>query len=206
MKLCVFASGSGSNLQALIDAQYSQKLCAEVAAVVSNNESAYALERARCAGISAYHIASQNFERREDFLTSLCRVFDEHNIELIVLAGYLKKLPPEIVQKFANRILNVHPSLLPSFGGKGMHGLAVHRAVLNAGCKVSGATVHIVDERYDTGIIVLQKCVAVLDDDTPETLAARVLTVEHELLPRAVRMFAHDEITICNGRSVYTCL
>ena len=187
-RLAVFASGSGTNLQALID-HCSDSDAVEVALVISDNPDAGALDRARDAGIPTHHIPVRTrpiAAVSADTIDAL----EAERIDLVALAGYLRLVPPAVVRRFHYRILNIHPALLPAFGGKGMYGLRVHRAVLEAGCRITGPTVHLVDERYDQGRIVAQWPVPVLDEDTPETLARRVLAVEHVLYPAAVEWLA----------------
>ena len=190
LSIAVFASGGGTNLQSLIDSSVKGSLNGEVGAVISNNSGAYALERARKAGIAAYHISGMKFPEEGRLAAEIRRVLENHKVNLIVLAGYMKLLPPKIVQEYRNRILNIHPALLPKYGGKGMYGMNVHKAVIDAKEKLSGATVHFVDEIFDHGVILIQRTVPVLPDDDPETLAARVLVVEHRILPEAVSMFS----------------
>jgi phosphoribosylglycinamide formyltransferase 1 len=187
--LAVFASGGGTNLQALIDASKTWQLGARVAAVISNNSNAFALERARSEGIPAYHISGKLFPDQEQLVTSFHEILRGNSINLIVLAGYMRLLPNPIIRLYRNRIINIHPALLPKYGGKGMYGLNVHKAVIENGDKVSGATVHFVDELYDHGSILIQRTVPILSGDTPEVLANRVLGVEHWILPQAVGMF-----------------
>lgn len=189
LKLAVFASGGGTNLQALIDACRSKAIDAEIKAVISNNSKAFALERARKAGIDTFHISRKKYPDENEYVQTIKDVLSRHNIDLIVLAGYMKLLPVMIVRNYYGRIINIHPALLPKFGGKGMYGLNVHKAVIQAGEKHSGATVHMVDERYDHGPILIQRRVPVLADDSPESLAARVLEIEHKILPMAVSLF-----------------
>ncbi len=189
LSIAVFASGNGTNLQALMNASKGGILRGEVAAVISNNSRAYALERARKENIPAYHISGKTYSERAKFVSRLFEVFDENNINLVVLAGYMKLVPIEVVRKYRSRIINIHPALLPGYGGKGMYGTNVHKAVIESGDQLSGATVHIVDEIYDHGAILIQRTVPVLADDTPESLAARVLKVEHQILPEAAAMF-----------------
>ncbi|OGC91589.1 MAG: phosphoribosylglycinamide formyltransferase [candidate division Zixibacteria bacterium RBG_16_53_22] len=189
LKIAVFASGGGTNLQALIDSIGAGKIRGRICAVISNNSGVYALERARAADIPAYHISSKKFPEPGEFVKALDTVLSMHAINLIVLAGYMRLLPTEIIRRFRGRIINIHPALLPRYGGRGMYGLNVHRAVLESGDRISGATVHLVDEIYDHGPILIQRTVPVLAGDTPETLAARVLEVEHRILPEAVSMF-----------------
>lgn len=186
INISVFASGQGSNLKAIIEAERSGLLGAHVALVVSNNSGSRALEFAREARIETLHASEKHFGSYETYVRELVEALLEHDIELIVLAGYMKKLPEEIVQMFRGRILNVHPALLPLFGGEGMYGMRVHEAVISSGEKESGATVHGVDEEYDRGEIVLQERVPVMPGDTPETLAERIRAVEHKILPKAI--------------------
>ncbi len=201
MRLAVFVSGSGSNFQAILDAVRDGTLAADVALCVSSRADAGALDRARAAGVPTLvadpaWFADDALQERE-----LLERLERENVDFIALAGYLKRIPPGIVSAFRHRILNVHPALLPAFGGPGMYGIRVHRAAVEHGVRLSGATVHLVDEAYDTGPIVLQDAVPVFDDDTPETLAARVLTVEHRLFPLALSLFAHDRVRV-EGRRV----
>lgn len=179
MRVAVCISGRGSNLQALLKA-LGPGAPAEVALVLSNSPDAGGLAVARADGVAA--VALDDYRDPAEFL----RLLSEHRIDLVVLAGYLKLVPPAVVERYRGRIINVHPALLPEFGGAGMYGIRVHRAVLAAGRAESGATVHLVDEEYDRGTILAQGRVPVLKDDTPERLAARVLEVEHRLLPAVV--------------------
>jgi len=200
IKIAVFASGGGSNLQSLIDACKSRRIAGEIALVVSNRPGAGALSRAEKAGIKTLCAPPRDFsspEAHDAFLAAECR---KEGADLICLAGYLLKLREPMLSAFGGRILNVHPALLPSFGGKNMYGQKVHEAVLGAGARVSGCTVHFVDNQYDHGPIVLQSSVPVLADDTPPTLAARVLKQEHWLYPEAVRLFAEERIILEDGR------
>jgi len=201
MNLAVFVSGSGTNLQAIIDAVAEGKLSAKIRLVLSSRADAFALRRAEKHGIPTVYLSSKEFDSREKFVRAMMETLQRHQVDFIALAGYMRRVPPEVVQKFKNRITNIHPALLPAFGGKGMYGIRVHRAVIEYGCKVTGVTVHIVDEEYDHGPIVAQRCVPVLDDDTPETLAARVLEVEHQLYPEVLQLFAEGRV-IVEGRRV----
>ena len=190
LSIAVFISGGGSNLQAIIDARKSGLIRGEIRVVISNNSRAYGLERARLEKIPDYHISLKKYPDPADFLENLKTVLSRHKINLIVLAGYMKMLPREIIAAYKDRIINIHPALLPKFGGQGMYGLNVHQAVIDAGEKYSGATVHFVDNAYDHGAILIQRRIEVRTDDTPDSLAARVLDVEHQILPQAVAMFA----------------
>ena len=198
ISVALFASGRGSNLEAILTNIGQGKLDARVMVVISNLSSAGALEIARQHKILAIHLSQKQFPNEAEFTENMLTTLKSFQIELIVLAGYLKKMPIKIIQAYKHRIINIHPALLPSFGGAGLYGHYVHEAVLSYGCKVSGATVHLVDEEYDSGAPILQKCVPVLNDDTPDVLAARVLRVEHEILPRAIQLFAEHRIIVQN--------
>ena len=189
LRLAVFVSGGGTNLQALIDACRNRAIDAKITAVVSNNSKAYGLERARNAGIPAFHISRVKYPAADQYLSAIRKVLRDGEVGLIVLAGYMKLLPPEVVRDYYGCIINIHPALLPKYGGKGMYGMNVHRAVLAAGEKFSGATVHIVDEKYDQGPILIQRRVPVEKGDMPDTLAARILQIEHQILPLAVALY-----------------
>lgn len=201
LRLGVLASGSGSNLQAIMDNCAAGKINAQVVVVISSIEGAFALERARRANIPAFFINRKEYADARGFDGAILAKLKEHDVDLVVLAGYLRMLGSDILDAYRNRIMNIHPALLPSFGGKGMYGLRVHAAVLESGAKVSGCTVHFVDETYDTGPIIIQKVVPVLHDDTPETLAARVLEQEHIAYSEAIGLFAEGRLRI-EGRRV----
>jgi len=186
VNIVCFASGRGSNVHALIRGIESKKIPAAIVLVISNNSTAGVLDIAREAGIPAKHISEKQFSSHDEFSKAMCRALDEARADMIVLAGYMKKLPSAVCKRFSGKILNIHPALLPAFGGKGMFGIHVHEAVLASGARESGATVHLVDEEYDRGKIVMQEKVPVLPGDTPEILAARVLELEHKILPEAV--------------------
>jgi phosphoribosylglycinamide formyltransferase-1 len=190
LRIAVFASGGGSNLQSLLDHfNAKENPRARVALVVSDRDDAGALDRARRAGVAERVIAVRG-RPADDVARETLAVLGDAGIDLVALAGYLKLVPEAVVQHFRGRIVNIHPALLPSFGGKGMYGKHVHRAVLDAGCLVSGVTIHYVDERYDEGKPIAQWPVPVLRGDTPESLAARVLRVEHRLYPLALEAAA----------------
>ncbi|MBI4385866.1 MAG: bifunctional phosphoribosylaminoimidazolecarboxamide formyltransferase/IMP cyclohydrolase [Elusimicrobia bacterium] len=193
IRIAVFASGEGTNLQALLDAVRSRRVRGEIALVVSSNEASGAVTRARRAGIACAVLAPKQFQDLDEYSAALAAECKRASIDLICLAGFMHQLKSPLLTAFSNRILNIHPALLPAFGGKGMYGPRVHEAVLKAGARVSGCTVHFVDEIYDHGPIVSQHAVAVLPFDTPATLAARVRTQEHWAYPEAVRLF-------CEGR------
>ncbi|MCL2410832.1 MAG: phosphoribosylglycinamide formyltransferase [Treponema sp.] len=195
-KIAVLVSGGGTNLQALIDARNEGNLGGgELSLVVSSASGVYALERAKNAGIKTITIERNKYTQNSEFDSALAEVLLEHKIELIVLAGFLSVIGPRVTKVFENKIINVHPSLIPSFCGKGFYGLRVHKAVLEYGVKITGATVHFVNDIIDGGKIILQKAVEVLPDDTPESLQERVMReAEWVLLPKAVAMICRGEI------------
>lgn len=194
LRIAVMVSGGGTNLQAIIDGIKDGTITnTEIAAVISNNAGAYALTRAEENGIKALCISPKNYETREIFNQALLDEINALNVDLIVLAGFLVKIPEEMVHQYSHRIINIHPSLIPSFCGVGYYGLRVHEAALEKGVKVTGATVHYVDEGMDTGEIIYQKAVEVLDGDTPEILQKRVMEqAEWKLLPQAINMIANS--------------
>ena len=198
LKVAVLVSGGGTNLQAILDSIDNGTIRnARVEAVISNNRSAYALERARNHGIEAVCVSPRDYESREQFNEALLEKVNEYQLDLIVLAGFLVAIPAAMIQRYRNRIINIHPSLIPSFCGVGYYGLKVHEAALKRGVKVTGATVHFVDEGTDTGPILLQKPVEVKEGDTPEILQRRVMEeAEWILLPKAIDMIANGEIEI----------
>ena len=196
LKTAVLVSGGGTNLQAIIDAVEAGKITnTEIALVISNNKNAYALERAKNAGIAAMCISPKDYETRELFHVALTETLKNAGVDLVVLAGYLVAIPEMLVKEFPNKIINIHPSLIPSFCGVGYYGLKVHEAALERGVKVTGATVHFVDCGMDTGPIILQKAVEIEDGDTPEVLQRRVMEqAEWIILPRAIDMIANGKI------------
>lgn len=194
LNIAVFASGRGSNFEALHRAILTEHIPAQIVAVISNNSQSGVLVLARSFSIPALHISRRQFNNDESFNQKLLDTLRSYNVQLIVLAGYMKKLDGAIIRQFRNRIINIHPALLPKYGGEGMYGIHVHEAVINAKEKFSGATVHIVDEEYDHGRILRQEQVAVDEHDTPETLAAKVLKIEHKILPEVVRMYAEGTL------------
>lgn len=195
LKVGVLVSGGGTNLQAILDAIDTGRVKnAKVSFVFSNNANAYALERAKNAGIEAMALSPSSFETREEFNQAMLRALKERNLDLIVLAGFLVKIPPEMVEAFRGRIINIHPSLIPSFCGVGYYGLKVHEAALKRGVKVTGATVHYVDEGMDSGPIILQRAVEVKSGDTPKRLQQRVMEeAEWVILPQAIHQIANNE-------------
>lgn len=198
LRVCVCVSGGGTNLQAVMDAIDTGKITnAQIVRVISNNKGAFALERAKNRGIDAVAVSPKDYGDRELFNEAFLQCVDEAAPDLIVLAGFLVVLPPVMIQKYAGHIINIHPALIPSFCGKGYYGLRVHEAALERGVKITGATVHFVDEGTDTGPIILQKAVEVLPDDTPKVLQQRVMEqAEWEILPQAVNMIANGLIEI----------
>ena len=192
LNIAVLVSGGGTNLQAIIDQVEDGRLPdVKICAVISNNAGAFALERAKKHGIPACCISPKNYETRAAFNKALVGALDEISPDLIVLAGFLVVIPPEMVEKYEGRIINIHPSLIPSFCGTGYYGLKVHEAALARGVKISGATVHIVDSGTDTGPILIQKAVEVKEGDTPEVLQRRIMEeAEWKILPQAIGMFA----------------
>lgn len=205
MKIAVFVSGGGTNLQAIIDNIEGGKLPGvEIALVIASNDKAYALERAAKHNIPATVMSVKSYASREEWDDAVVEKLQSVGTELIVLAGYLSLLGAKTVAAFNNRIINIHPALIPAFCGKGMYGIRPHEAALARGVKVSGATVHIVNENYDEGPILLQKCVDVLPDDTPEVLQKRIMKeCEQVILPEAIRLFAEGKIKIVNNRVEY---
>ena len=201
MKIAVFVSGGGTNLQAIIDNTKDGILKdIEIALVLSSSKDAYALERAANNGIKSVVVSKKDYDSIEAWDEAVVSAVDESGAELIVLAGYLSLMGPKIVSKYSNRIINIHPALIPSFCGAGMYGIRPHKAALAKGVKVSGATVHFVNENYDEGPILLQKAVDVLPDDTPETLQRRIMEqCEWKILPQAIRLIADGKVVIENN-------
>ncbi|HAT88903.1 MAG TPA: phosphoribosylglycinamide formyltransferase [Roseburia sp.] len=204
LKLAVLVSGGGTNLQAIIDAISAGKITnACISVVISNNVNAYALERARAHGIEALCISPKDFESREAFNQAFLDKLNSYNVDLVVLAGFLVVLPEMMIKEYTNRIVNIHPSLIPSFCGKGFYGLKVHEGVLARGVKVTGATVHFVDEGTDTGPIILQKAVEVEQGDTPEVLQRRVMEqAEWVILPKAIDLIANGKVSVEDGHVI----
>ena len=198
LKMAVLVSGGGTNLQAIIDAIESGKITnAEISVVISNNAGAYALKRAEKYGIEARCISPKQYESRQAFNEALLAALQSYQVDLVVLAGCLVVIPEIMVKAYPNRIINIHPALIPSFCGTGYYGLKVHEAVLERGVKVTGATVHFVDEGTDTGPIILQKAVEVKEDDTPEVLQRRVMEqAEWVIMPQAIDLIANDRIQL----------
>lgn len=202
-RLAVMVSGGGSNLGAVISAIDRGEIQGEIALVISSKPGVYALERAQNAGIPTKVICKKDFASQEEFDKANLEALEGAQVDGVILAGYMSIVSPQIVRRYENRIINIHPALIPSFCGMGYYGKRVHAAALEYGVKVSGATVHFVNEQADNGPIIMQGVVPVLDDDTPETLAARVLEVEHTILPKSVALFCADRLKV-EGRRVRT--
>jgi len=194
LKIAVFASGHGSNFEALNRAIVEQQFSAKIVVVLSNNSSSGALSLAQSFGIPAFHLSQHQFADAKLFREKVLETLRAYDVNFIVLAGYMKKLDAEIIRAFPNRIINIHPALLPKFGGAGMYGMNVHVAVIAAKEKESGATIHIVNEEYDKGSIIAQQKVTVTETDTPESLAAKVLTIEHQLLSATVKKISEQPL------------
>jgi len=203
-QFAVFASGRGSNFSAIYDQIQSGLIDGDIVCVLSNNKDAPVLEKARQWGIETLHKNSSQFDAIDEFSSSLIHSLRERNVDYVLLAGYMKKIPANFLRAFPNKVVNIHPALLPAFGGKGFYGERVHEAVIKRGVKWSGVTVHFVDEIYDHGPIIFQWPVRVRDDDNPKTLAAHILEYEHKAYPKVVRWLSQDWIQIQNNRTVYT--
>ncbi len=204
LNIAVLVSGGGTNLQAIIDAVSAGEITnTKISGVISNNKNAYALERAKNHGIENLCISPKDFPSRAEFNKNFLEAVDRLEPDLLVLAGFLVVIPPEMIEKYRNRIINIHPSLIPSFCGTGYYGLKVHEAALSRGVKVVGATVHFVDEGTDTGPIILQKSVEVEQGDTPEVLQRRVMEqAEWKILPRAIDLIANGRVKVEDGKAV----
>ncbi|MBR0410081.1 MAG: phosphoribosylglycinamide formyltransferase [Eubacterium sp.] len=203
LKLAVLVSGGGTNLQAIMDAIDSGRITnARIVTVISNNEGAYALKRAEAYGCEALLVSPKDYPCREAFNEALLAALNDRHIDLVVLAGYLVVVPPCVIRQYENRIINIHPSLIPSFCGTGCYGLHVHEKALERGVKISGATVHFVDEGTDTGPIIMQKAVAVRQGDTPDLLQRRIMEeAEWVILPETINLIANGRVHV-DGRLV----
>lgn len=206
LKTAVLVSGGGTNLQAIIDSIADGRITnTEISVVISNNKNAYALERAKQAGIEAICISPKDYETREAFNEAFLEKLDSYSVDLVVLAGFLVVIPEKMIAKYRNRIINIHPSLIPSFCGTGYYGLKVHEGALSRGVKITGATVHFVDEGTDTGPIIAQKAVEIQNGDTPEILQRRVMEeAEWILLPQAIDDIANGRVKVTEGKAVVT--
>ena len=204
IKLAVCVSGGGTNLQAIIDAIDNGTITnAKIEVVIANNANAYALERAKKHGIEGICISPKDYENREAFNTAFLDKLNSYQVDLVVLAGFLVVIPPQMIAEYRNRIINIHPSLIPSFCGTGYYGLKVHEGVLARGVKVTGATCHFVDEGTDTGPIILQKAVEVKPGDTPEVLQRRVMEqAEWIIMPKAIDLIANGKVQVVDGKAV----
>lgn len=201
-RIAVLCSGGGTNLQALIDAVEAGEIDGQIVLVLANASKAFALERARKHGIPAEFVSKKQAGSDEAFNDIILQKLKDAQVELVVLAGYLPILGSQVVRAYEHRIINIHPALIPAFCGSGMYGHHVHEAVLAYGAKISGATTHFVDEQVDHGGIIMQRSVPVLEGDTPDTLAERVLTVEHQILPESVKLFCAGKLGV-DGRHVH---
>lgn len=204
LRVVVMVSGGGTNLQAIIDSVKDGTITnTKIVGVISNNKNAYALKRAEENGIPSMCVSPKEFETRDIFNEKLLEAVDSYEPDLVVLAGFLVVIPPEMIKKYENRMINIHPSLIPSFCGKGYYGLKVHEAALARGVKVVGATVHFVDEGTDTGPIILQKAVEVQQEDTPEVLQHRVMEqAEWKILPRAIDLIANGKVQVADHKTM----
>lgn len=202
LRIGVLVSGGGTNLQAIIDAIHNGTITnTQIAVVLSNNKNAYALERAKNHGLEAVCISPKDYEDREQFHQALMQKIDSYSLDLIVLAGCMVVLPKDLTEKYAERVINIHPALIPAFCGTGYYGLRVHEKVLERGVKLTGATVHFVDAGTDTGPIILQKAVEVQEDDTPEILQRRVMEqAEWKILPEAIQLIANGAVRVEDGK------
>lgn len=203
VKIGVLISGGGTNLQAIIDNIENGNINGKIELIVSNKEDAYGLTRGKKAGIESLYLDIKDFSNEDEYNLELIKKFKEKDLELIVLAGYLRVLSKDFIEAFRNKIINIHPSLIPSFSGKGYYGERVHKAVLESGVKITGATVHFVDEGTDTGPIILQDIVRLVEDDNLDTLRKKVLKLEHKLLVKALKLYCEGNIKV-DGRLVIT--
>lgn len=201
LNIGVLISGGGSNLQALIDEIEAGNIRGRISLIISNKKDAYGLVRGKNSGIESIFLDPKDYADNEEYNKRLIEEFKKRNIDLIVLAGYLRILSKDLINSYTNKIINIHPSLIPSFCGDGFYGERVHKSIIDHGCKISGATVHFVDEGTDTGPIILQEAVEVKDDDSPETLQKRVLEVEHKILPKAVKLFCENRIEVLGKKT-----
>ncbi len=204
LRIAVLVSGGGTNLQAIIDGIDNGSITnTEIAVVISNNKNAYALERAKNHNIDAVCVSPKDYEVREDFNKALLETIDSFNVDLVVLAGCLVVLPEMLIQKYENRIINIHPSLIPAFCGKGYYGLKVHEKALERGVKVTGATVHFVDAGTDTGPIIMQQPVMIENNDTAEVLQRRVMEqAEWVIMPKAIDLIANGKVKVVDGKAI----
>lgn len=202
-RIAVFASGRGSNFLAIQNEIEAGHIPARVVCVISDHARPPVFAKAHSHDIATHWVNRKQFNGRQEYADALLKLLDSYRTDLVILAGYMKLIPVPVVQRYRHRMINIHPALLPNFGGKGFYGMRVHEAVIDSGVKVSGVTVHFVDEHYDTGSIIKQEKVDVQPGDTPESLAARVLQVEHCLYPAVVKAICEDRITVKGGKVVW---
>jgi len=200
-KIAVFVSGNGSNFKCILEHISKSKIKAEVVCVVSNHSRPGAFLIAKKSNIPTHHVNVRQFKNGDEYTQYLLELLEKYNVDLVILAGFMKLIPAPVVRAFKNSIVNIHPALLPNFGGKGYYGMKVHEAVIKSGIKVTGVTVHFVDDRYDTGPIIIQKKVEVFPEDTAEVLAKRVLKLEHKVYPEVIKAICEDQIEV-RGRKV----
>ena len=198
--IAVFASGGGTNFQAIADAIETGQINGRIHVVITDNPDAGVIQRAESMGIESVVIRPQSFQSQDDYISKLVAILEY--IDLIVLAGYMKLIPAEITRQFQHRMVNIHPALIPAFCGKGFYGMRVHRAVIDAGVKISGVTVHFVDEVYDHGPIIAQRTVPVTQDETPETLADKIHKIEHSLYPEVISLICADRVRVDGNRVI----
>ena len=196
LQISIFASHTGTNMQAIIDACRRGDLNGEVCAVISNNSNSQALEKARTSGVRAYHLSNKTHPEEDELDEAIYKVLTENGTDIVALAGYMKKIGPKVLKQYKGRILNIHPSLLPKYGGKGMYGSNVHRAVIDAGEKITGVTIHLVEEEYDTGKIIRQCEIEVLESDTIDTLSKRVLEKENSFYVETLKLISENVIEL----------
>lgn len=196
LHIAILASHAGTNMQAIIDACRRGDLNGKVCAVISNNSNSQALEKARMAGVPEYHLSNKTYPEEDELDEAICKVLTESGADIVALAGYMKKLGPKVLNQYKGRILNIHPSLLPKYGGKGMYGTQVHRAVIGAGEKRTGVTIHLVEEEYDTGTIIRQCEIEVLEGDTIDTLSKRVLERENTFYVETLKLISEGVIKL----------
>lgn len=201
LRIGVLISGGGTNLQSIIDNINNGNINGKIELIISNKKDAYGLQRGQNSGIESIYINPKDFESDDNYNLKLIKEFKERDVDIVVLAGYLKILSPDFIKEFKNRIINIHPSLIPSFCGDGFYGEKVHKAVIDYGCKITGATVHIVDEGTDTGPIILQDTVVVENNETVQSLQKKVLQIEHKILVEAVKLYCENRVVI-EGRRV----
>ncbi len=200
--IVIFASGSGSNFEAIQKSILEGKIKGKIVLLICNKKDAYVIKRAEKYKIPVKILSEKEFEQYDDYVNELIETLEEYKTDLIVLAGYLRKVPDKVVKRYKGKIINIHPALLPEFGGKGMYGMNVHRKVLESGKKVSGVTIHFVDEEYDHGPIIVQEKVKIDEDETPESLAEKIHKIEHRLYPWVIKKLCEDKIKLTEKNEV----